>query len=153
MEFSKFDFQKLDVRQMGVNDWYFISKIYEEGIVSKKATIVKELPTIEQWSNNNSLCLVAEYCGNIVGFVSLNRNDISELSIYVKSEFKGLGIGKKLIFEIKKIYNKNIKSLIFEDNEHSINLHKKSGFIKTGVKVLDNDKRSVLIYEWSPQNG
>jgi phosphinothricin acetyltransferase len=138
---------------MVANDWNYISKIYEEGIVSKKATIVKKLPTAEEWNNNHFLCLVAEYCGNIVGFVCLNRNDIPELSIYVKNEFKSFGVGKKLIFELKKVYNKNIKSLIFEDNEHSINLHKKSRFIKTGVKVLDNDKRSVLIYEWSPNNG
>ena len=88
--------------------------------------------------------IVAEKDGKFIGFASLSQLFTkrgflrsAELSIYIKPEQRGKGIGIGLMEKIIEIARnegiiKNIVSLITSDNDASIKLHKKMGFEETG---------------------
>lgn len=136
------------IRPMKEKDWESISRIYDEGIRSKKATIVKALPDREQWLAAHGTCLVAEYLGNIIGFVALNNKTIPELSVYIESDFRCQGVGTALLHELQRQVGGKIRSLIFESNAPSIRLHEKMGFRRRGTFRFADDPRQVLVYEW-----
>ena len=120
---------------------------------------------MNDWFNDHSLknpVIVVELNNKIIAWASLSKydtkkaySDTSELSLYVKKDFQGRGIGKKLI---KTILDKGkiaglhaIISRVTDGNSASIYLHEKFGFKKIGTlkevgkkfgKILD-----VHIYE------
>ncbi len=63
--------------------------------------------------------------------------DTAELSVYVKSEFRNRGIGKKLLAKGlaagKKCGLHTVVSQIVEGNGASIHLHEEAGFRTVGV--------------------
>ena len=77
--------------------------------------------------------MVAEWDGLIVGFASLSKystrcaySDTAEISLYVKEEHQGKGIGKKLIDAIiqegEKAGLHSVIARITEGNETSVHL-------------------------------
>lgn len=87
---------------------------------------------------------ILEENSEVLAWLSLSRwsgrcayKNTVELSVYVKKGHRGKGIGKKIcdysLEEAKKLEIHTIISLITEENEISINLHKKYGFETVGV--------------------
>lgn len=103
-----------------------------------------QLIWFNQKSEKNFPVLIAESDGEFAGFSTYGtfREKIGyrftmEHSVYVKDDFHGKGIGKKLMLElISAAKNNGIHSLIGAidaDNSASIEFHEKLGFQKCGI--------------------
>jgi len=138
----------LKIRKVTNDDWEQVKFIYEAGIATKIATFETEAPSsFEHWINNaNPECsLVAQDGPNILGWckltpISLRKvySGVGEISIYIHPAAKGKGIGNLLL---QTLINKSeeqefwtLEAKIFIENEASIHLHKKNGFIIVGVR-------------------
>lgn len=138
------------IRKATFNDVKAITTIYNEAILTTTATFDTEIKTEEnrmEWLRSHGekyTVVVAEWDGQVVGFASLSKwsdrcayTDTAELSVYVRQDFRGKGIGKKLIEDIVMIgENIGIHSVlarITEGNSHSIYLHESVGFFHVGV--------------------
>ena len=137
---------------MEEKDWSRVSEIYNEGIQSKKATIVKILPEKEQWLAAHSVCLVAKFLGNIIGFIALSKKEIPEVSVYIEKDFQGQGVGTALLKALQSRTTQKIRALIFENNVMSIRLHEGCGFENVGTFCFAEDERRVRIYEWEAKH-
>lgn len=127
-----------------------ITDIYNEAICSSVATFdIRPKSFIEQaaWFKEhgpNNPIMVAEKEGIVVGWAALSKwskrcayKDTAELSVYVKKDYQGKNIGKKLLKNIlcegEKVGLHAIIALITEGNTKSIHLHKSLGFFPIGV--------------------
>lgn len=94
--------------------------------------------------HNNHAQYVALDSTNVVGWadiVPLSREGmqhVGTLGMGVRSEYRGKGIGNILLTRtIKHAWEKGLKRLeleVFSDNTCAINLYKKHGYIKEGIK-------------------
>lgn len=138
------------IRQARLGDLEAITEIYNDAILKTVATFDTEPKTIEEqelWFAEHGPkypILVAEQDGLVIGWVSLSRwsdrcaySDTAEISLYVREEFQGKGIGKKLIQEIiregKNAGLHTVIARIAQGSEVSIHLHKSMGFEHIGV--------------------
>ncbi|MDF2503123.1 MULTISPECIES: GNAT family N-acetyltransferase [Clostridium] len=129
-------------------DWEQVAKIYLEGINTGKATFQTEVPTFENWNNGHiaSCRLVARSVENdILGWVALSPTSsrcvyagVAEVSIYIGENYRGLGIGKNLlnslIIKSEEEGFWTLQSGIVRENTTSIELHKKCGFRRVGIR-------------------
>lgn len=138
---------ELRIREMRDTDWEAVASIYGEGIETNIATFQREVPNYETWDKSHikSCRIVAEDNGQVVGWVALtaisNRcvyAGVAEVSIYIKSDCRGKGIGEKLLQDVITASEKEgfwtLQSGIFEINTASIALHKKMGFRMVGYR-------------------
>ena len=140
----------ISVRYATENDLTAVTEIYNEAILTTTATFDTEPVTEAQqrlWLAEHDArypVLVAERDGIVVGWASLSRwsgrcgyADTAEISLYVKSEQHGNGIGKKLIVEIIQAGQEaglhSVLARIAEGNEISVHLHHTVGFELVGV--------------------
>ena len=138
------------IRQARLEDLDAITEIYNDAILNTVVTFDTEPKTIEEqklWFAEHGPkypILVAEHEGLVVGWASLSRwsdrcaySDTAEISLYVREEFQGKGIGKKLIQAIigegKNAGLHTVIARIAEGSEVSIHLHKSMGFEHIGV--------------------
>jgi ribosomal protein S18 acetylase RimI-like enzyme len=82
---------------------------------------------------------IAEFEGNIVGKTHLQITG-AEGSIFglgILPEFRGLGLGRKLLTEsIRQLYEMNASSIMLQvesENANALNLYKSCGFEETSV--------------------
>lgn len=138
---------ELMIREMREIDWVAVVSIYKEGIDTKIATFTSELPTYEAWDKSHitSCRLVAEENGQVVGWVALGAVSsrcvyagVAEVSIYIKADSRGKGVGEKLLQAVAAASEKEgfwmLQSGIIEINKASIALHKKAGFRMVGYR-------------------
>lgn len=140
----------LSIRKATINDLEAITAIYNEAVRNTTATFDTVEKTVEDrkdWFLNrdeNFPVIVAEKNGAIVGYASLSKwserkaYDITaEISLYIYSDYRGQGIGKRILDMIVKMSAEtNLHSIIArisEGNEQSIYLHKSQGFETIGV--------------------
>jgi len=140
----------LKIRKALINDINEITEIYNEAIKKTNSTFDTIEKTIEEqkiWFKNHGQknpIIVAEKDGLIIGWAALSKydtrcaySDTAEISLYIKTENQGQGIGKKLINEIikqgKKAGLHSIIAKITSGNNISIELHKSVGFKIIGV--------------------
>lgn len=140
----------LTVRRGTIKDLKKITEIYNEAIEKTVATFDIEKKTLDQqriWYNehgDNNPIIVAEKEGIIVGWAALSKystrcaySNTAEISLYVKEEYQGRGIGRKLMNAIIEEGEKtNIHAVIAritEGNEVSVHLHKSVGFEHIGT--------------------
>jgi L-amino acid N-acyltransferase len=140
----------LTIRTASIKDISAIKDIYNWAIENTTGTFDTELKTIENrtaWfveREEQFIILVAEINTEIAGYIALNKwserkaYDITaEVSFYVKPEFQGKGIGKKLLTTAIKFAEEtklvSLISRITEGNEQSIHLHKMAGFETIGI--------------------
>jgi phosphinothricin acetyltransferase len=127
-----------------------IADIYNDAVQNSTATFDTEPKSVEEqrlWFNEHNKkypILVAEEDNAIVGWASLNRwsgrcayEDTAEISIYIKEEYRGKGVGTELL---KKILDQGkneglhtVLARIADGSEASIRLHKNAGFEYIGV--------------------
>jgi len=140
----------LIIRQAKIEDLNSITDIYNEAIEKTVATFDTTPKTIEEqknWFTNHgpkNPILVAEKEENILGWASLSEwsdrcaySDTAELSLYIKENYHGQGIGRKLLEAIiqegKKTGVHAVIARITEGNETSIHLHETVGFFHIGT--------------------
>lgn len=135
------------IREMIENDWESIKEIYIKGIETGIATFNTACPSYEEWDMGHvSDCRFVYIADDkIVGFVVLSSTSSRcvykgcvEMSIYVDNDFKGKGIGTKLVNYVidaaKKYGYWSILSTVISINEASIALHKRCGFREIGYR-------------------
>jgi phosphinothricin acetyltransferase len=140
----------LVIRPATLSDLPAITEIYNKAVLTTTATFDTE-PKSETnrrvWFDEHDArhpILVAESEGVVIGWASLSRwsdrlayADTAEISLYVKSEYRGLGVGKQLIRQIVEAGQQaglhTLIARIADGNEVSIHLHKTVGFELVGV--------------------
>ncbi len=137
----------LRIREMMDTDWEAVASIYLEGIKTKRATFQSEVPAFEDWNKSHvKACrMVAEEDNQVVGWSALSAVSsrcvyagVAEVSIYIKADCRGKGIGERLLREVILESEKEgfwtLQSGIIEINKASIALHKKAGFRMVGYR-------------------
>jgi len=140
----------LTIRPASKSDVNRITDIYNEAILNTTATFDTEIKTESermQWfTAHDDLhpVIVAEFEGKVIGYASLTRwsdrcayDGTAEVSVYVDHNFRGRGVGKKLLevltIEGEKVELHNLISRISEGNLSSIHIHELFGFTHIGV--------------------
>jgi phosphinothricin acetyltransferase len=140
----------LRIRSAEISDVDAITEIYNEAILTTTATFDLEPKTREdrlQWfqeHDDRHPILVAELDGQVVGWTSLSRwrprcayEDTGELSFYVKAEYRGKGIGRKLkqaiIDEACRLGFRTLIAGVAEGSDASLHLNKSLGFEVVGT--------------------
>ncbi len=140
----------LVIRNAENDDLKAITEIYNEAIINTVATFDTQPKNIEEqkpwFEAHGPSCpiIVLEDKGMVCGWASLSRwsdrcaySDTAELSVYVKAEFRGRGIGKQLLEAIvEKGREAGLHTLlarIAEGNEASLSMHEAVGFEHIGV--------------------
>ncbi|WP_103865352.1 GNAT family N-acetyltransferase [Aquimarina sp. I32.4] len=137
----------IKIKKITKEDWPPISAIYQEGIDTGIATFETKVPTWKNWdiSHIKSCRIKATIDNCIAGWVALSPaskrkvyQGVTEISIYITSKYRGLGIGKLLLSKvIEKSENAGIWTLqagIFSQNKASISLHTSLGFRIVGYR-------------------
>lgn len=140
----------LSIRPAISSDVNRITEIYNEAILNTTATFDTEIKTetdrLEWFTAHDEThpVIVAEIKGKVIGYASLTRwsdrcayDGTAEVSVYVDHEYRGQGIGKKLLevltLEGEKAGLHNLISRISEGNLSSIHIHELFGFTHIGV--------------------
>ena len=140
----------VSIRPAKIDDINGITQIYNEAVLTTDASFDTEAKTeAEQrvWFDNHGAknpILVAEQGGGLVGWASLSGwsprrayADTAEVSLYVKEEFQGRGIGKRLLESIiregEKVGLHTVVARITTGNKQSIYLHEQVGFEQIGI--------------------
>ncbi len=145
-------------------DWEEIREIYKEGIETGYSTLETEVPTWEDWEKNliKECRLIARNQEEIFGWAAITRfsnrevySGVGDVSIYIKENARGEGIGKKLLNSLVEESEKHgywtLQSKIFPNNISSINLHLKCGFRKVGIREAfgkrNEEPQDILLME------
>ena len=140
----------LKIRTALIEDLEEITNIYNEAILNIVATfdtVEKSIDEQKIWFQEHgpkNPIIVAEEDCNILGWAALSKystrcaySDTAEISLYVKDEHRGRGIGKKLMEKIIQEGEKAdlhvVLARITEGNEKSIYLHESVGFEHVGI--------------------
>ena len=138
------------IREAKISDLNAITEIYNEVILTTTATFDTEPKTEDEqkaWFDSHGPrhpILVAESNEVIVGWASLSKwsdrgayCDTAVITLHVKQEFRGKGIGRKLmgalISEGRRVGLHTIIARIAEGNDVSIHLAESFGFHHIGV--------------------
>ncbi|NLU38834.1 MAG: N-acetyltransferase [Bacteroidales bacterium] len=152
------------IEEMTEDSWINVARIYESGIATKNATFEKQAPDWDSWNNahRKDCRLVAKINKRIVGWAALSNvssrcvySGVAEVSVYIDYEYRGKGIGDKLMDSlIKESEAQGIWTLqagIFPENTGSLRLHHKHGFRTIGIKErigkMDDKWRDVALLE------
>lgn len=138
------------IRRAELDDLPALTEIYNEAILTTTATFDLEPKTVDQrreWLLNRGErhpVLVAVCQGAAVGWASISRwseraayDDTGETSFYVKSEFRGRGIGRALkeaiIAEARRLRFHSLIARVAEGSEASLHLNESAGFARVGT--------------------
>ncbi len=138
------------IRPATVADLPAIREIYNEAILTTTATFDTEPKTLEertQWfhaHDDRHPIIVAELDGQVVGWSSLSKfsdrpayDDTAESSFYVKSEYRGRGIGRKLkdkmTEDARRLKFHSLVVRIAEGSKESLHLNEAYGYVHVGT--------------------
>jgi L-amino acid N-acyltransferase len=127
-----------------------ITEIYNQAVLTTTATFDTEPISLDEqriWfaeHDDKFPIFIALKSGKVVGWASLSKwsgrcaySDTAEISVYIKEEHRGKGIGTKLVNrlldEAKKAGVHTVLARIAEGSEASIRLHENAGFEYVGV--------------------
>lgn len=133
------------IRNMKKSDWDRVSEIYRQGLETGISAFRTECPSYEEWDTSHAKqCrLVYEEDGAVIGWTALTPSSsvcayrgCAEMSIYLDLNFRGKGIGTRLmgrlLEEAEKAGYWTVYSSIISINKPSIALHRKCGFREIG---------------------
>lgn len=138
------------IRLAGESDISSILDIYNQGIEDRIATLesdVKDYAYMKDWFDRHQgryAVVVAEQEGKVAGWASLNPysnrcayNGVADLSVYIARDYRGKGIGKKLLTEIESLASAHefhkIVLFTFPFNQLGQGLYRKMGYREVGV--------------------
>ena len=141
---------RFDIRKATTSDVDEITAIYNEAILTTTATFDTEPKTSAdrmEWFRHHDErhpILVACVDGRVVGWASLTMwsdraayDDTAETSVYVRSEFRGNGIGSglnmALVENAKALHFHTLIARIAEGSDESVRIHERVGFIHIGT--------------------
>lgn len=158
----------INIRIATIHDNEDILFIYNEGIMDRIATLETEMKDknyMLDWFHRHTerfKVIVAEVEGEIVGWASLNQynsraayDGVADLSIYIKRNFRGKGVGGELLSYLEGIAKENefhkILLFTFPFNGLGQGLYKKRGFREVGIfenqGMLDGQYVDVMAME------
>lgn len=124
-----------------------VAEIFTQGIEGGNATYELASPTWNDWHSGHldHSRWVAVQSNQVLGWVALSPvssrtvfRGVAELSIYIHSEYRHLGIGSTLMEKVIESSETHgiwtIQSGIFPENEASIALHERFGFSVVGIR-------------------
>jgi L-amino acid N-acyltransferase YncA len=140
----------ITIRQATPADLKAITDIYNQAIVNTSATFDTQTKTLDEqkaWFEKHGAkypVLVAEEAKNITGWVSLSAwsdrcayADTAEISLYIREDYRGKGVGRKLTEAILKAGKEaglhTVIARMAEGNDISIHLAESLGFKPVGV--------------------
>ncbi|HMD14233.1 MAG TPA: GNAT family N-acetyltransferase [Bacteroidota bacterium] len=138
------------IRKAELSDINAITEIYNEAILTTTATFDTDPKTNTeqlQWfqvHGGKHPILVATRDKQVIGWVSLSRwsdrcayDDTGETSFYVKSEYRGQGIGRKLhqaiIDEARQLKYHTLIARVAGESAQSLHILQSLGFIPVGT--------------------
>ena len=160
--------QEIQIRPANPADVPEITRIYNEGIRDRLATLETEERTPQErlaWleaRDERHPVLVAERAGAVAGWGSLNVFNprpayahVADFSIYVGREARGAGIGKALLAAVieraRELRYHKLVLAAFPQNEAGMRLYTRFGFREVGVYreqgLLDGCWMDVIIME------
>jgi phosphinothricin acetyltransferase len=132
-----------------------VLEIYQEGLDTNLAACQSCVPDKNEWDDDHleHSRFVAELNGKIIGWAALSSvssncifSGVAETSVYISTDYRHKGIGKKLLKNIIATSEENgiwtIEAEIMQENISSIALCIKCGFRLVGYKekVARNNK-------------
>ncbi|MCC7448841.1 MAG: N-acetyltransferase [Anaerolineae bacterium] len=150
------------MRAATLDDLGAITDIYNQAILTTTATFDTTPKTLNEqrvWFAHHDErypVFVAELDGVIVGWASLSRwsdrcacADTGEISIYIREDCRGKGIGKQLMAAIidegQQVGLHTVLARIASGNEVSVRLHEAVGFKPIGVMREVGRKFGMLL--------
>jgi len=144
--------------------WPDVRAIYQEGIDTGNATFETAVPSWESWNATHLDIgrLVALAAGAVAGWAALGPVSsravywgVAEVSVYVRANLRGLGIGKRLlqhlITEAERAGIWTLQAAVFPENETTLRLHASLGFRIVGrrerIATLHGRWRDTLLLE------
>jgi phosphinothricin acetyltransferase len=138
------------VRPAAPGDVEAITRIYNQGIEDRVATLETELRTPEErreWLTSRDErhpVLVAERDGRVIAWASLNRfnprpayDHVADFSIYVAREARGQGVGRvllpRIVDEARRLGYHKMVLAAFPTNAAGMRLYEAMGFSRVGV--------------------
>lgn len=139
---------ELTIRAMTEEDWPAVSEIYQQGIVSHKATFATQPPTYDEWNaehHRHSRLVAVTDDGTVAGWVAIAPSfaravydGVAEVSIYIHDAYQHQGAGTQLLQALAEESERNgiwtLEALIFDDNLPSLALFRKCGYTDLGVR-------------------
>jgi len=152
------------IGKMQSADWGQVRAIYLEGIATGHATFETEAPSFEQWEKAHLpfARLVARRGDAIVGWAALSPvsqrcvyGGVAEVSVYVSTSNRGLGIGRKLLDALINESEQNgiwtLQAGIFPENVGSLAVHQRCGFREVGrrerIGKMNGGWRDTILLE------
>lgn len=136
------------IRAMTEQDWPAVAAIYGQGIAGHRATFAQEPPSYREWDreHHKHTRLVAQTAdGRVVGWAALTPSfarqvysGVAEVSIYIRDDYQHQGIGRQLLAAVADESERHgiwtLEALIFDDNQPSLDLFAKCGYVQLGVR-------------------
>ena len=154
----------ISLEKMQREHWQQVKTIYEEGIKTGNATFEISAPEWEAWNKAHlhECRLVAVKDGRVLGWAALVPVSgrcvyagVAEISVYVSSDARGKGLGKRLLQKLVEESEGNdlwtLQAGIFPENIASIKIHEDCGFRIIGkserIGKMNNVWRDTLLLE------
>ena len=152
------------IDQMNPGDWEQVRSIILEGIATGHTTFETDAPSWEKWDTGHLPIarLVARKEDKVLGWAALSPvstrhvyRGVAELSISIKEECRGRGIGRALLEALIDESERNeiwtLQAAIFPENTASVKLHLRCGFRQVGrrerIAKLNGHWRDTLLFE------
>jgi L-amino acid N-acyltransferase YncA len=130
------------------DDWPSVRAIYAEGIATGVATFETRVPLWEEWDaarRPDCRLVVRGDDDRVLGWAALSPvstrevyRGVAEVSVYVASEARRQGVGLALLNALALTSEAagywTLQATIFEQNEVSIELHRRAGFRVVGIR-------------------
>ena len=156
--------KKIAIQLMTSDFWKDVARIYESGIATKIATFEIKAPDWDTWNKaHRQYCrVVALIDDNVVGWAVLSNvsgrcvySGVAEVSVYVDSDCRGMGVGDRLMSELISESESNgiwtLQAGVFPENIGSLRLLQKHGFRLIGrrerIGKMYDTWRDVLLLE------
>ncbi len=144
---TKLEAMNLKLIDLKEGDFNLIKKIYDYYILNSTATFHTHIISIEELkstiliANPKYRSFLVEYEGEVSGFCYISQykkrpayDRTAEISIYLKPEYSGRGIGKETLKLLESVAKRNgisvLLGIITGENQLSIELFEKSGYEK-----------------------
>ena len=149
------------IRPLNINELSIIVELWKEFITDPEASdgrVVLSEENIIKWvslaqellSKDPNSIFIAEVDGKIIGYVMFVKKVETPLKLkydyalitdlYVKPEYRGKGIGKKLLLTVleylKREGVKYVEITVWANNIKAINLYKKLGFKEYSIRMI-----------------